>query len=61
VTGLRGVMILSTVLCFFCIWPALWGRTKPAPAAAGEHPTVAHPLWAHLWRRRRVQPEPAHV
>jgi len=60
VNGLRGVMILSTVLCFFCVWPALWGRTKPAPAAVGEHPAVAHPLWSHLWRRR-VPPEPAGV
>jgi MFS family permease len=61
VTGLRGVMILSTVLCVVCVWPALWGRTQPAPATEGEHPSVAHPLWAHLWRRRRVPPEPASV
>jgi len=61
VSGLRGVMILSTVLCFVCVWPALWGRTQPAPAAEGEHPSVAHPLWAHLWRRRRIPPEPARV
>ena len=54
-------MLLSTVLCFVCVAPALLGRTKPALAAEGEHPAVAHPLWAHLWRRRRVPPEPAGV
>jgi MFS family permease len=49
VHGLRGVMILSAVLCVFCIWPALWGRQH---ATAEAHPGVAHPLWPHLWRRQ---------
>ncbi len=52
--ALRYVMLVGVLLCLVCIWPALWGRRKPAPA--GEHPKIAHPLWASLWRRhhRRV-------
>jgi hypothetical protein len=52
--GLRYVMIVAVVLSFLCVWPALWGRRKPAPA--GEHPKTAHPLWASLWRRHRPAP-----
>jgi EmrB/QacA subfamily drug resistance transporter len=51
--ALRYVMLLGVILCAFCIWPALWGRRKPAPS--GEHPKTAHPLWASLWRRHRVR------
>jgi EmrB/QacA subfamily drug resistance transporter len=47
--ALRYVMLLGVILCAFCIWPALWGRRKPAPA--GDHPKTAHPLWASLWLR----------
>lgn len=50
--GLRIVMFLAVVLTVLSIWPALWGRRQPAPA--GEHPRTAHPLWASLWRRRRL-------
>jgi EmrB/QacA subfamily drug resistance transporter len=46
--ALRYVMLLGVILCAVAIWPALWGRRKPAPA--GEHPKAAHPLWASLWR-----------
>lgn len=49
--ALRYVMLIGVVLCFLCIWPALWGRRKPVPA--GEHPKAAHPLWSSLWRRHR--------
>jgi EmrB/QacA subfamily drug resistance transporter len=47
--ALRYVMLLGVLLCLASIWPALWGRRKPAPA--GEHPKIAHPLWSSLWRR----------
>jgi EmrB/QacA subfamily drug resistance transporter len=54
--ALRYVMLLGVILCGFCVWPALWGRRKRAPA--GEHPKTAHPLWASLWRRHH-RPVPA--
>ena len=47
--ALRYVMLVGVILSLLCIWPALWGRRKPAPG--GEHPQSAHPLWASLWRR----------
>jgi EmrB/QacA subfamily drug resistance transporter len=47
--ALRYVMLLGVILSLLCVWPALWGRRKPAPT--GAHPTSAHPLWASLWRR----------
>jgi EmrB/QacA subfamily drug resistance transporter len=52
--ALRYVMLLSVILCALAIWPALWGRRKPAPT--GEHPKTAHPLWASLWRRHHRVP-----
>jgi hypothetical protein len=47
--ALRYVMLLGVLLCALSVWPALWGRRKPAPE--GAHPTTAHPLWVSLWRR----------
>ncbi len=51
--ALRYVMLLGVILSLVCIWPALWGRRKPAPE--GAHPTSAHPLWASLWRRHHLR------
>jgi MFS family permease len=52
--ALRYVMILGVILCALAIWPALWGRRKPAPT--GDHPKTAHPLWSSLWRRHHRAP-----
>jgi EmrB/QacA subfamily drug resistance transporter len=52
--ALRYVMLLGVILCALSIWPALWGRRKPAPT--GAHPKTAHPLWASLWRRHHRAP-----
>jgi MFS family permease len=43
---------LAGLLCAICVWPALWGRRRPAEV--GANPRAAHPLWAALWRRHHA-------